>query len=149
MSFFFFFFKQKTAYEMRISDWSSDVCSSDLTTLSKACWRGSSTTTSPGLSPRHWARCFDVQIEAGTDREVPVGRSRYVQYTSPFHDSLLRRPPVSPHSIQHLFESSCTDLANPNVECSSRCRSFRVAQIIWSRAYSQRLRKERVRTNRY
>src|SRR3546814_8623136 len=26
----FFFFKQKTAYEMRISDWSSDVCSSDL-----------------------------------------------------------------------------------------------------------------------
>src|SRR3546814_10750567 len=26
---FFFFFKQKTAYEMRISDWSSDVCSSD------------------------------------------------------------------------------------------------------------------------
>src|SRR3546814_2979649 len=28
----FFFFKQKTAYEMRISDWSSDVCSSDLTT---------------------------------------------------------------------------------------------------------------------
>src|SRR3546814_6269200 len=30
MSFIFFVFKQKTAYEMRISDWSSDVCSSDL-----------------------------------------------------------------------------------------------------------------------
>src|SRR3546814_3662915 len=30
MSVFFFFFKQKTAYELRISDWSSDVCSSDL-----------------------------------------------------------------------------------------------------------------------
>src|SRR3546814_13719124 len=30
MIFFVFFFKQKTAYEMRISDWSSDVCSSDL-----------------------------------------------------------------------------------------------------------------------
>src|SRR3546814_6091374 len=28
--YWFFFFKQKTAYEMRISDWSSDVCSSDL-----------------------------------------------------------------------------------------------------------------------
>src|SRR3546814_6825260 len=28
-----FFFKQKTAYEMRISDWSSDVCSSDLTQI--------------------------------------------------------------------------------------------------------------------
>src|SRR3546814_8334009 len=30
----FFFFKQKTAYEMRISDWSSDVCSSDLIGIS-------------------------------------------------------------------------------------------------------------------
>src|SRR3546814_4418719 len=30
MCVFFFFFKHKTAYEMRISDWSSDVCSSDL-----------------------------------------------------------------------------------------------------------------------
>src|SRR3546814_3473991 len=30
---FFFFFKQKTAYEMRISDWSSDVCSSDLESI--------------------------------------------------------------------------------------------------------------------
>src|SRR3546814_244528 len=30
VNFFFFFFKQKTAYEMRMSDWSSDVCSSDL-----------------------------------------------------------------------------------------------------------------------
>src|SRR3546814_3917447 len=29
----FFFFKQKTAYEMRISDWSSDVCSSDLAAM--------------------------------------------------------------------------------------------------------------------
>src|SRR3546814_12162397 len=29
----FFFFKQKTAYEMRISDWSSDVCSSDLSAV--------------------------------------------------------------------------------------------------------------------
>src|SRR3546814_2893132 len=40
----FFFFKQKTAYEMRISDWSSDVCSSDLRNASirygwKSCCR--------------------------------------------------------------------------------------------------------------
>src|SRR3546814_7726810 len=33
---FFFFFQQKTAYEMRISDWSSDVCSSDLAALKMA-----------------------------------------------------------------------------------------------------------------
>src|SRR3546814_7545798 len=36
---FIFFFKQKTAYEMRISDWSSDVCSSDL--AARRCRRGS------------------------------------------------------------------------------------------------------------
>src|SRR3546814_10623071 len=36
MLFYFFFFKQKTAYEMRISDWSSDVCSSDLPMIAVA-----------------------------------------------------------------------------------------------------------------
>src|SRR3546814_16338478 len=45
---YFFFFKQKTAYEMRISDWSSDVCSSDLpggkvaTAPKTLHWRGKS-----------------------------------------------------------------------------------------------------------
>src|SRR3546814_9196154 len=37
---YFFFFKQKTAYEMRISDWSSDVCSSDLGKADRAYGRG-------------------------------------------------------------------------------------------------------------
>src|SRR3546814_6651111 len=39
----FFFFKQTTAYEMRISDWSSDVCSSDLVVWAEkgaGAWRG-------------------------------------------------------------------------------------------------------------
>src|SRR3546814_495745 len=44
---FFFFFKQKTAYEMRISDWSSDVCSSDL----NAPW---SSSNARRLRPRCW-----------------------------------------------------------------------------------------------
>src|SRR3546814_18394305 len=35
----FFFFKQKTAYEMRISDWSSDVCSSDLRARRPEAWQ--------------------------------------------------------------------------------------------------------------
>src|SRR3546814_8085558 len=35
----FFFFKQKTAYEMRISDWSSDVCSSDLGDIRQPRWQ--------------------------------------------------------------------------------------------------------------
>src|SRR3546814_7326032 len=41
--YFFLFFKQKTAYEMRISDWSSDVCSSDLSrhgAMDKVCVGG-------------------------------------------------------------------------------------------------------------
>src|SRR3546814_5638878 len=37
MSILFFVFKQMPAYEMRISDWSSDVCSSDLTTDTEKC----------------------------------------------------------------------------------------------------------------
>src|SRR3546814_7512142 len=45
---FFFFFKQKTAYEMRISDWSSDVCSSDL-----------------GMPPYHQALPGGVVMEPG------------------------------------------------------------------------------------
>src|SRR3546814_6556051 len=34
-----FFFKQKTAYELRISDWSSDVCASDLYAIGASAWR--------------------------------------------------------------------------------------------------------------
>src|SRR3546814_9410745 len=49
----FFFFKQKTAYEMRISDWSSDVCSSDLRTLSAGfnCWYAGPVGDSPVGGP--------------------------------------------------------------------------------------------------
>src|SRR3546814_7848715 len=46
---FFFFFKQKTAYEMRISDWSSDVCSSDLLAARLDCETGQ-----PGLKVQRW-----------------------------------------------------------------------------------------------
>src|SRR3546814_11195091 len=47
----FFFFKQKTAYEMRISDWSSDVCSSDLT------FPGGALNSGLYLSARRGCRC--------------------------------------------------------------------------------------------
>src|SRR3546814_1420878 len=49
----FFFFKQKTAYEMRISDWSSDVCSSDLDRLPRSHskdWQISDTVLERGAS---------------------------------------------------------------------------------------------------
>src|SRR3546814_1469008 len=48
----FFFFKQKTAYEMRISDWSSDVCSSDL--LSLGIFVSCLSTITDGHGSPHW-----------------------------------------------------------------------------------------------
>src|SRR3546814_6043858 len=57
----FFFFKQKTAYEMRISDWSSDVCSSDL--------------VSPASAPPA-RRSAGGQRSAARDRRPPAAQPR-------------------------------------------------------------------------
>src|SRR3546814_3508821 len=67
----FFFFKQKTAYEMRISDWSSDVCSSDLLTLGH-CLLGSFLATPCPLPD------WDGVLAASSDSSLPggVGESR-------------------------------------------------------------------------
>src|SRR3546814_13812009 len=64
----FFFFKQKTAYEMRISDWSSDVCSSDL--------------GQHGDQRRHPTR----QIERGREREQRRRRPRQRRSDRDFAD---------------------------------------------------------------
>src|SRR3546814_232044 len=56
LCFSFFFFKQKTAYEMRISDWSSDVCSSDLA-LKRAIYTGR-------ISPAQAKRVDEMQAVA-------------------------------------------------------------------------------------
>src|SRR3546814_16810963 len=61
-----YFFKQKTAYEMRISDWSSDVCSSDLPG-SRANHITAAAMTSAGM-PSH-ARCFRDNM----DRSAMIG----------------------------------------------------------------------------
>src|SRR3546814_6984560 len=65
----FFFFKQKTAYEMRISDWSSDVCSSDLSDRRKAAGLG-------GLSPARRNARVDRKERLGKHRRNPqIGRA--------------------------------------------------------------------------
>src|SRR3546814_9195766 len=67
--FLFFFFKQKTAYDMRISDWSSDVCSSDLVQPQNVAYGASYThsfwqDTSPNsLHPRAAGRTVARQAE--------------------------------------------------------------------------------------
>src|SRR3546814_2415545 len=70
---FFFFFKQKTAYEMRISDWSSDVCSSDLWIVPGSLPCGSevlpvTTTLAPASAQRR-------AIAAPMPREEPVTKT--------------------------------------------------------------------------
>src|SRR3546814_3123986 len=70
----FFFFKQKTAYEMRISDWSSDVCSSDLRDRPRPrswigqAWRAS---LAGAALYRHWQSAADAVAAVQPDR--PAG----------------------------------------------------------------------------
>src|SRR3546814_5968482 len=90
ISLLFFFFKQKTAYEMRISDWSSDVCSSDLNYGRKGC--GEMQAKAPGvaaltlrLRPRQCtflARKVRPSIFRGDIREIGRAscRERVCQY---------------------------------------------------------------------
>src|SRR3546814_10295024 len=62
---FFFFFKQKTAYEMRISDWSSDVCSSDLCVHIYGALRGRAIAGARGeTSARIFCRRFEAELVA-------------------------------------------------------------------------------------
>src|SRR3546814_10128183 len=65
---FIFFFKQKTAYEMRISDWGSDVCSSDLWNMMRAncLWTGL-LLLGLGTGQAHASGCsFDSPSTTGT-----------------------------------------------------------------------------------
>src|SRR3546814_14512442 len=93
---FFFFFKQKTAYEMRISDWSSDVCSSDLLEerhyledpIHAACAR-----TPSGLA---WDRVGDV-LELTPRQRGILDRARDHDLASGY--SLPIRTPGEPEAI--------------------------------------------------
>src|SRR3546814_7853324 len=76
----FFFFKQKTAYEMRISDWSSDVCSSDLIHLNyiPGSYRPPLGETEPPLTEAETA--FLQRAAAFADAEGAYG---HIQRTKP------------------------------------------------------------------
>src|SRR3546814_9983862 len=78
----FFFFKQKTAYEMRISDWSSDVCSSDLNhSLDPPCNSFGAYASNP------FDRRTYVRLSRSTARSV-FDESRIVHITWPNGDGL-------------------------------------------------------------
>src|SRR3546814_5232623 len=61
---FFFFFKQKTAYEMRISDWSSDVCSSDLFVYSRNALRDAWHTYRHAMGKREVLVCYGMKANS-------------------------------------------------------------------------------------
>src|SRR3546814_3231852 len=60
----FFFFKQKTAYELRISDWSSDVCSSDLDALPVPVMVGKTILIASGSNGKFVSR-LDLEVAGG------------------------------------------------------------------------------------
>src|SRR3546814_1214731 len=91
----FFFFKQKTAYEMRISDWSSDVCSSDLI----AC-----RTATP----------FSAFDQRSIDHQWPIG----IPFSQPCIG--LLRPILRNRQIK---SSNRSEERRVGKECVSTCRS--------------------------
>src|SRR3546814_9790356 len=68
-----FFFKQKTAYEMRISDWSSDVCSSDLNT--EAALAKDLGTRFEQDIPEAARSLFGEELRASFDDDDKIGRA--------------------------------------------------------------------------
>src|SRR3546814_5540804 len=106
---YFFFFKQKTAYEMRISDWSSDVCSSDLVQRFNP------------IRFRHGPRRF---------RQLPFyhcrGRfSSQIQRGNTMHDRTLcvKRPEVSHAGFASLATPTRSEERRVGKECVSTCSS--------------------------
>src|SRR3546814_12971153 len=103
----FFFFKQKTAYEMRISDWSSDVCSSDLKAVRRGyvVLRGCVAVICPG--PLH---------QGPPRRDSQPGRRRHSAPRAPLTDVRLFRPDRSPRPER-------SEERRVGKECVSTCRS--------------------------
>src|SRR3546814_1943969 len=99
MCYLFFFFKQKTAYDMRISDWSSDVCSSDLCAGSRA---GRGSLRHSGLGVARGARFPRgiVAVHAFLDRAAPAGLERFERLHSLF----------AVEQIGHRSEEQTSDL---------------------------------------
>src|SRR3546814_20371861 len=75
-----FFFKQKTAYEMRISDWSSDVCSSDLQTVLPIDLfdSGASAIVPTHLDRDYWLPAVTVTWEMAPDMQLRASGSRTI-----------------------------------------------------------------------
>src|SRR3546814_4199512 len=94
-----FFFKQKTAYECRISDWSSDVCSSDLIKL--------------GLQDRLYLGNLDAKRDWGHARDYVDGMWRIVQRPDP-DDYVLATGEA--HSVREFVETAFDEVGKRSEE---------------------------------
>src|SRR3546814_11558414 len=112
-----FFFKQKTAYERRISDWSSDVCSSDLTVVSGASHQGGCHV------PAHALGCADLSSSASRAGQLPVGgsvararrRCRCRRGAGPATESRLEAAGESARAIARTPEHPILDRLRPDL----------------------------------
>src|SRR3546814_2511119 len=90
-----FFFKQKTAYEMRISDWSSDVCSSDLAALPR----------------RRGLGAGSAMLRHGLDQARELGLPVYLEASTPQNQRLYSRHGFQEHGapIRQIGRASCRE----------------------------------------
>src|SRR3546814_11411977 len=105
---FVFFFKQKTAYEMRISDWSSDVCSSDLFARPVDEDFGHRLPVQPGTQRR------EVSVEIDTARRLGIGSSLRHCYGS---RSTLR---LQGENVRHHASLDLAEIENLGGEYAAR-----------------------------
>src|SRR3546814_12364140 len=116
---FFFFFKQKTAYEMRISDWSSDVCSSDLDVVIAGTALFQHLREYRAIA-FHGLDEFDQKTSSEAERHLDGQDSRFAPVTMPFfeaHFADIERP--SPHDRRPMLYGLIhvtSDQAKPSPE---------------------------------
>src|SRR3546814_4745189 len=101
----FFFFKQKTAYEMRISDWSSDVCSSDLS-------RFIDVSAKEGAAPFSGAG-FGLRADVGY-QNMGASRAEALSDSSPNARSTASHDGCFPNQIEHQWNSNSPGACRPN-----------------------------------
>src|SRR3546814_15479180 len=105
-----FFFKQKTAYELRISDWSSDVCSSDLI---------HAVHVKPSHNAhRRWKHARRSAIDQPVHHQIPIMRRQpHAHPIAPVQPPAERQPQQPPlqrlHSTASLISISGTDCPSP------------------------------------
>src|SRR3546814_13778040 len=140
----FFFFKQKTAYEMRISDWSSDVCSSDLGILHCRKWQALPRTDRRGRQMTgpvlEWAASGRPRLAAAQGGgSSSVGRAVRLRARK---DWAARIDPAR-RAVSAQTESGCSEVKARSAErrvgkeCVSKCRSR------WSPYHSKKKKSNR------